>query len=123
MLMLDQCGYVADPEHPVIGVFTDNTDVAVTSLLKQLVTTYSSTPFVVSNEVVNGERMADSDFHSFHTNGYRVGYIAEGPVDDIVYGNSKHTAFDLPAGVNNSHAVQIGGAATAFVLEMVLTQV
>eukprot|EP00658_Telonema_sp_P-2_P014832 TRINITY_DN15666_c0_g1_i4.p1 TRINITY_DN15666_c0_g1~~TRINITY_DN15666_c0_g1_i4.p1 ORF type:complete len:230 (-),score=32.61 TRINITY_DN15666_c0_g1_i4:325-1014(-) len=116
MLMLDQCGYVRDPEHPVIGVYTDNTDVTVTSLLTRLIEMYSRTPAVVSNE----DHRADSDFHSFHNNGYRVGYIAEGPVDDIVYGNNKHTAFDMPSGVNVSHAMEIGGVALAFLLEMTL---
>eukprot|EP00462_Mataza_sp_D1_P025755 CAMPEP_0175146672 /NCGR_PEP_ID=MMETSP0087-20121206/15511_1 /TAXON_ID=136419 /ORGANISM="Unknown Unknown, Strain D1" /LENGTH=486 /DNA_ID=CAMNT_0016431665 /DNA_START=51 /DNA_END=1511 /DNA_ORIENTATION=- len=117
MLMLDQCGFVRNPSMPVVGVFTDNTDPGVTSLLKQLITQYSTLPYVVSNE----NNRADSDFHSFHDNGYKVGYIAEGPVDDIVYGNSKHTAFDLPTTVNLTHVTQIGGVALAFALEMVLT--
>eukprot|EP00656_Telonema_subtile_P025114 TRINITY_DN27230_c0_g1_i2.p1 TRINITY_DN27230_c0_g1~~TRINITY_DN27230_c0_g1_i2.p1 ORF type:complete len:354 (+),score=85.89 TRINITY_DN27230_c0_g1_i2:114-1175(+) len=116
MLMLDQCGYVRDPQHPVIGVFTDNTDVGLTALLTGLIGKYSSTPAVTSNE----DHRADSDFHSFHNNGYRVGYIAEGPVDDIVYGNSKHTAFDLPETVNASHAVEIGGVALSFLLELAM---
>jgi len=116
MLMLDQCGYVREPAHAAIGVFTDNTDAAVTQLLVKLIQAYSDELFVMSDE----NHRADSDFHSFHNNGFRAGYIAEGPVDDIVYGNSKHTAFDLPSGVNSTHAVQIGGVALSFLLELTL---
>lgn len=116
MLMLDQCGFVRDPEHPVIGVFTDHTDKSVNRLLQQLIGRYSNLPYVMSNE--NGR--ADSDFHSFYNNGYRAGYIAEGPVDDIVYGNSKHTAWDLPGSVNLTHVVEIGGVALSFLVEVML---
>eukprot|EP01094_Clydonella_sp_ATCC50884_P021475 TRINITY_DN473_c2_g1_i1.p1 TRINITY_DN473_c2_g1~~TRINITY_DN473_c2_g1_i1.p1 ORF type:complete len:477 (+),score=154.15 TRINITY_DN473_c2_g1_i1:80-1432(+) len=116
MLQLDQCGYVRDPDNERIALFVDNTDPVLNNFTMQAVSTYQPLPCILSDE--NGR--ADSDFHSWTRNGFRASYIAEGPVDDIVYGNDKHTAWDTIDGVSISHVVNIGRAAFGFILELAL---
>ena len=73
---------------------------------------------VESNE---GGRAA-SDFYSFSLHGFATGYVAEGPVDDIVYGNSKHTANDEISGVNFGHAMRVAVISFSTALEALLYQ-
>eukprot|EP01094_Clydonella_sp_ATCC50884_P005726 TRINITY_DN14685_c0_g1_i1.p1 TRINITY_DN14685_c0_g1~~TRINITY_DN14685_c0_g1_i1.p1 ORF type:complete len:481 (+),score=110.11 TRINITY_DN14685_c0_g1_i1:55-1443(+) len=116
MLQLDQCGYVRDPANERLALFVDNTDPLLNNFTMLNVEQYQSLPCVLSDE----DGRADSDFHSWTDNGFRASYIAEGPVDDIVYGNDKHTAYDLLSGVSISHVMSIANAAAGFVLELAL---
>lgn len=114
MLQLDQCSYVSNPDKPVIAVYTDNTDPALSRFVAALATNYTSTPVVWSNE----DHRADSDFHSFSGHGYRSAYAAEDVIDALVYGNSKHTPFDVMSGVSIAHAIEFGRIAMGFLVEL-----
>eukprot|EP00128_Syssomonas_multiformis_P013983 Colp12_sorted_trinity150504_noHs@2888 len=114
MLQLDQLSYLRDKNNETIAVFEDNTDPQLTRLLTQLIETYTTLPWVRSNE----NHRADSDFHSWTNNGYPACYMAEGPVDDIVFGNSKHTDRDVMSTISLPHAMQITRAAVGFLVEM-----
>merc|ERR1712129_692231 len=114
MLQLDQCGYVSDPTKPRIGVYTDNTHPELRIYLTRLIDAYCSTPWVWSNE----HGRADSDFHSWHDRGFPAVYAAEGPIDDIVYGNNKHTPGDELSGVSLQHVAEFGRLGISFLLEL-----
>jgi len=114
MLQLDQCGYVSDPKKPRMAVYTDNTDKSLSTFVTQLIDAYCSTPWQWSNE----EHRADSDFHSWHNHGFPAAYAAEGPVDDIVFGNNKHTAHDELGNVNLTHVAEFGRLTMGFLLEL-----
>merc|ERR1711916_96138 len=116
MLQLDQCGYLRDPAHEVIGLFVDHTDAQLRELMKLAIGAYTSVPYVLSDEAGR----ADSDFHSWTNNGFRALYIAEGPVDDIVYGNAKHSPHDVIESVSIPHVLNVAHAAVGFVLEVAL---
>ena len=67
-----------------------------------------------------GDR-SDSDFHSFHSLGYRAAYVAEGigaPWYDLTYGNVKHSAYDLISGVDLKHVAAVASVAFGFIVEM-----
>lgn len=114
MLQLDQCGYVSDPKNPRIAVYTDNTNRDLSLFITKLVGAYTSTPFVRSNE----EKRADSDFHSWHGHGFPAAYAAEGTVDDIVYGNNKHTPHDEIGTVDLQHVLEFARLAMGFLVEV-----
>jgi len=114
MLQLDQCGYVSDPSNPKMAVYTDNTGNVLSTFVTKLIDAYCSTPWIWSNE----EHRADSDFHSWHDHGFPAAYAAEGPVDDIVYGNNKHTAHDEIGTIDLNHVMEFGRVTMAFVLEL-----
>lgn len=117
MLQLDQCGYVSDPANPRIAVYTDNTHEGLRVFLTRLIDSYCSIPWEWSNE----QHRADSDFHSWHNHGFPASYAAEGPVDDIVYGNNKHTPGDEISGVNLPHTAEFGRLMMGFILELAAT--
>eukprot|EP01104_Vermistella_antarctica_P006100 TRINITY_DN16831_c0_g1_i1.p1 TRINITY_DN16831_c0_g1~~TRINITY_DN16831_c0_g1_i1.p1 ORF type:complete len:505 (+),score=110.38 TRINITY_DN16831_c0_g1_i1:83-1516(+) len=118
MLMLDQCAYLRNPDNETIAVYSDNTDEQLSDLLRSLITEYTDVQYVDSNE----DNRADSDFHSWHNQGYRAAYIAEGPIDDIVFGNNKHSPYDRIEDPHFSldHAMNVGKAAFAYVIEMAM---
>lgn len=113
MLQLDQCGYLRDPKNETIAVYTDNTDPQLTMLMEEIVNTYATVPAIISNE----NHRADSDFHSWTNNGFRAAYIAEGPIDDIVFGNDKHTPHDEIRTVSLPHVMHVGRAAVGYLVE------
>ena len=94
--------------------FSLNTDPVLNSFTLKVLSAYTSLPTVQSDEAGR----ADSDFHSWTNCGYHASYFAEGPVDDIVYGNDKHTPWDRFEGVSISHVQQIAQGAMGFILEL-----
>lgn len=114
MLQLDQCGYVSDPSNPQMAVYTDNTGNVLSTFVTKLIDAYCSTPWIWSNE----EHRADSDFHSWHDHGFPAAYAAEGNVDDIVYGNNKHTAHDEIGTIDLNHVLEFGRLTMGFILEL-----
>ena len=117
MFMIDQAGFVSPFHTPCVAYYTDNTDVQLTQFMAKVVAPFymPEIPLVESNE----DDRADSDFHSWTMHGFRATYAAEGPIDDIVYGNAKHTPFDTPDGINVTHALGVGRLIFGAALEIV----
>jgi leucyl aminopeptidase len=118
MLQLDQCGWLRNSSDEKIAIYTDHTDPKLTSLLKDLTLEYVSNASII---IDNENNRADSDFHSWHINGYRAAYVSEGPIDDIVYGNSKHTSYDFDKTVSMDHVMKFASIAVAYSLELTKT--
>jgi len=122
MLQLDQCGWVRTPSSPRLGVYTDNTNAELTRLVEMCIDKFGGVPWVHS--VQTGR--ANTDSTSFHNEGYRAAYVAEGPIDDIVYGNDKHTSHDVfdassyGGGISMSHVMAHARVAACFAVEMAL---